>query len=142
MFIPLSDFILIRPLKRQQSRTLEVVSREKYSRGLVVACGPGERNHRRIIEGKTELGDRVRKEEKKGVRPMQVKVGDWVTYVDLDYYSKYSENGVDYVVAQEKDVCFISDRDYVDAHHSLTDAEVDRLIALHNQPLELKELAA
>lgn len=142
MFKPLSDYILVKPLKRQQSKTLEVVSREKYSRGLVVAVGPGERNHRRIIEGQTDLGTRVRKEEKPGVRPMQVKVGDWITYVDLDYYGKYHENGTDYVIAQEKDVTFISDREFIDQHHSLTDAEVDRLIAEHNKPLELTELAA
>ncbi len=141
MFKPLSDYILIKPLPRRQSATLEVVSKEKYSRGLVVAVGPGERNHRRIVEGKTDLGERVRKEEKPGLRPMQVKPGDWVTYVDLDYYAKYHEDGIDYVIAQEKDVTFVSDREFVDAHHSLSDAEVERLVALHNQPLNLTPLA-
>lgn len=142
MFKPLSDFILIKPLPRQQSQTLEVISKEKYSRGLVVAVGPGERNHRRVIEGQTELGTRVRKDEKPGIRPMQVKVGDWITYVDLDYYVKYSEAGVDYIIAQEKDVTFISDREFIDQHNSLSDAEVEVLIAAHNAPLELKEIAA
>ena len=141
MFKPLSDYVLIKPLKRRQSSTLEVVSREKFSRGLIVACGPGERLHRRIVEGKTELGERVRKEEKPGIRPMQVKPGDWVTYVDLDYYAKYHEDGIDYVVAQEKDITFISDREFVDAHHMLSDAEVEDLLARHNAPLDLTPVA-
>jgi co-chaperonin GroES (HSP10) len=128
LFKPTQDYILIKPLKRLQSRVLEVVSNEKYSRGLVVACGPGERLKRKDGYG-LETG---------AIRPMQVKVGDWITYVDLDHiYPTYFERGEEYRVLQDKDVCFISDREFVDAHHSLSDAEVDRLLAEHNQPLEL-----
>jgi co-chaperonin GroES (HSP10) len=126
MFKPFADYILVKPLQRKQSDTIEVVSHEKYSRGLVVACGPGERL-------KNSLG-----EETGAIRKMQVKPGDWITYVDLDHiYPKHFDNGTEYRVLQDKDVTFISDREFVDAHHSLSDAEIDRLLAEHNKPLEL-----
>lgn len=128
MFKPLGDYILVKPLKRLQSKVVEVVSHEKYSRGLVVAVGPGERLKRKSGYG-LETG---------AIRPMQVKVGDWITYVDLDHiYPKHFEGGVEYRVLQDKDVTFISDRDYVDAHHELSDADIDKLIAEHNKPLEI-----
>ncbi len=133
MFIPLQDFILVKPLKRQQSKVLEVVSHEKYTRGLVVAVGPGERMKKKY----KEHGNRVRTEETGLLRPMSVKVGDWVTLETIGRYPDYFENGIAYKVHQDKDVAFISDREYIDAHNSLTDAEIDSLIALHNQPLHI-----
>lgn len=106
--LPLQDYILVRPVKRKQSEVLEVISHEKYGRGVVVAVGPGERMTKRFHEG----GNTVRTEETGIVREMDLKPGDFVIYGDgtLDYmYPQYFENGVEYRVLQDKDVCFIAE---------------------------------
>ena len=95
MFKPLHDHILVRPVKRLQSRIIDVISNEKYSRGQVIAVGPGERLKRKNGQ---ETGH---------IRPMQLKVGDWVTMENHGAYGAYSEGGVDYWIMQEKDVAFI-----------------------------------
>jgi co-chaperonin GroES (HSP10) len=126
MFKPTSDYILVKPVERRQSTTLEVISDEKYNRGMVVAVGPGERIKNR------------RGEETGHIRPMVLKPGDFITYVDLDHiYPKYFEGKDEYRVLQDKDVTFVSDRDFVDQHNQLSDEEIDRLIAEHNRPLEV-----
>ncbi len=114
----------MRPIKRLQSKTLEVVSYEKYSRGLVIAVGPGERLKRNG-------------EETGAIRPMQVKPGDFVTLENAGRYPEYEENGTTYRVHQDKDVAFISDRAFIDQHNELSDEEIDRLLAEHNKPLEV-----
>lgn len=130
MFKPLEDYILVKPIERKKSAVLEVVSYEKYNRGLVVAVGPGER-----IKNK-------RGEETGARRRMQLKPGDFVTYVDLDHiYPKHFDGGVEYRVLQDKDVTFVSEREFIDQHNSLSDEEIDRLIAAHNGPLELRSAA-
>ncbi len=127
MFKPLFDQILVKPLDRKQSDTLVVISNEKYNRGLIVACGPGER-----IKNK-------RGEETGAIREMQVHPGDWITYVDLDHiYKVYFENGIEYRILQDKDVTFVSERSFIDAHNSLSDAEIDNLISFHNSARELR----
>lgn len=133
MFKPLSDYILVKPVKRLQSRILDVVSKEKYSRGLVVAVGPGERivKRRRLSQTDWEVT------ETGAIRPMQVKPGDFVTHENHGRYGQYSEGGVDYWVMQEKDVAFISERQFIDEHNLLSDEDIDMLIAAHNKPLEL-----
>lgn len=109
------DYILVRPIKRQQSAVLEVVSHEKLSRGLVIAVGPGK---------ELKSGD---------LEPMGVIPGDWVCYVDLDHiYKKYFEDGVEYRVMQDKDIACVGERDSIDPGQAITDAEAARLIAFHN----------
>jgi co-chaperonin GroES (HSP10) len=125
MFKPTQDYILVKPIERKKSHVVEVVSYEKYNRGMVVAVGPGERMKRNG-------------EETGAIREMCVKPGDFVTYVDLDHiYPKYFEAGVEYRILQDKDVCFISDREFIDQHNQLSDEEIDRLLAEHNKPLEI-----
>lgn len=131
MFRPLRDQILVKPIERRQSDTLIVINSEKYTRGLVVAVGPGERLHRRINEGETPFGTRIRKEELGGIRPLTVKPGDFVTLETVGAYPEYEENGVTYRIHQEKDVAFISDRGYIDQHNSLSDEQIDALLAAH-----------
>ena len=126
-----SDYILLRPIERKKSSVLEVISYEKYNRGMVVAVGPGERI-------KNPKG-----EETGAIRPMVLKPGDFVTYVDLDHiYPKHFDNGVEYRVLQDKDITFISEREFIDQHNQLSDEEIDRLIAEHNKPLEILNHAA
>jgi co-chaperonin GroES (HSP10) len=125
VFKPTQDYLLVKPIERKQSQTLEVISSEKYSRGLVVAAGPGK-------ERKNSRGELTGKRKQ-----MDVKPGDFITYGDplrgYDFWPKYEEDGILYRVLQQGDVCFISDRQYVDEHNSLTDAEIDTLIAKHNR---------
>ncbi len=127
MFRPLHDYILVRPVKRLQSRILEVVSNEKYSRGLIVAVGPGERIVKRYAEG----GNRVRTEETGKRREMIPQPGDFVTLENLGRYPEVEMDGVRYRVHQDKDVAFISEREYIDQHNELNDAEIDALLAAH-----------
>lgn len=126
MFICRDDYILVKPIVRKKSDVIEVISNEKFNRGLVVAVGTGRRirNSKGVWTGK--------------VRPMQVKVGDWITYVDLDHiYPVYFEREEEFRILQEDDITFISDREFIDAHNSLSDAEIERLISEHNKPLEI-----
>ncbi len=140
MFRPLQDFILIRPVKRLQSRILEVVSNEKYSRGLVVAVGPGERIVKRYSEG----GNRWRSEETGARRAMVPQPGDFVTLENSGRYPEIEIDGVRFRVHQDKDVAFISERAYIDQHNELSDAEIDALLAAHRPPamLTIEELEA
>ena len=132
-FIPASDYILVKPIKRRQSHVIEVISNEKYSRGLVVAVGPGERivKRRRLSQTDWEVT------ETGAIRPMQVKPGDFITHETIGRYGAYSEGGVDYVILQEKDVAFISERQFIDEHNLLSDEDIDRLIAAHNHTVEI-----
>lgn len=129
MFKPTQDYLLVKPLPRQQSSVLEVVSNEKYSRGVVIACGPGK-------ERRDSRGNWTGKRKQ-----MDVKPGDWITYGDIergyDLWPRYTENGIEYQILQQGDICFISERDFVDAHNALTDAEIVALIEQHNAPLEI-----
>lgn len=124
MFKPTQDFILVKPVKRRQSFTLEVISNEKYSRGLVIAVGPGER----IMRNGEETG---------AIRPMQVKPGDFVTLENAGRYPLYVEDGVEYRVHQDKDVAFISERAFIDQHNELTDEQIELLLAKHREPMEI-----
>ena len=134
MFRPLFDFILIRPIKRMQSRVLEVVSYEKYHLGMIVAAGPGDY-------------PKFTDEKRRGIRnykaafiETQVKPGDFIAYVDMDsvpnYYKHYREDNddgtsVEYIIAQEKDVVFIGEREEIDPCGEVNNAETARLIAAH-----------
>lgn len=128
-FRPLRDQILVKPIPWRQSRTIEVISNDRYSRAIVIAVGPGEPlkdKHGRI----------------KRLRPMEVKPGDYIVYGFDHIFPRYDEDGIEYRILQDKDVCFISDPDFIDAHSSLTDGEIDNLIALHKFAHRGIELAA
>lgn len=87
MLKPTQDYILVLPLERRQSDTIEVVSHEKQCRGEVIAVGPGKR-----------IKDRL--------HPLDTQVGDIVGFGDgnFDFYPRYEENGVVYRLIQEADV--------------------------------------
>ena len=98
-FKPLHDHILVRPVERKQSDTLWTPI-EKFNRGTVVAVGPGERLKKK---NGAESGT---------IRPIGVKVGDFITYGDLDWiFPKYIEDGIEYRILQDKDVTFIVDQE-------------------------------
>ena len=124
MFKPQSDFILIKPIERKLSSALEVVvENPEFSRGLVVAIGPGERMKKK---NGYETGY---------IRPVGVEVGDFITY-GMDWmYPSYDESGIKFRIIQDKDVIFVSDRESIDPDHDLSDTEIDSLIAMHNEDI-------
>jgi len=87
---PLSDHILIEPLKEQEKTKSgillpETAEKERPERGKVIAVGPGK---------KTEEGKII---------PLEVKVGDVVLF------TKYAPNEVkiddkEYLIAREEDI--------------------------------------
>jgi len=93
---PLSDHVLIEPLKEEQKTKTgillpETVEQEKSEQGTVVAVGPGKKGR----------GDRV--------TPLEVKVGDLVLF------TKYGPNevkvdGKNYLIAEEKDILAILEK--------------------------------
>ncbi len=91
MFIPRQDFILVRPLDRQHSDTLAVITHEKHCRGTVLAVGPGKR-------------------DKKGrIKPLDAKPGDMIHFGNgsFDFYPKYFEGNECLRIIQEADIAFI-----------------------------------
>lgn len=95
MLKPRQDFILIKPLLRFHSSTIEVVSHEKHCRGEVVAVGPGKR-------------------DKKGnIRPLEAKPGDIVAFGNgsFDFYPEWRETpeGPVHRLIQEADIAYIED---------------------------------
>ena len=139
-FKPLQDYILVYPIKRKQSDALQVFSHEKYGRGVIIAVGPGERLTRKFMESQSrEGGNRIRIEETGHIRPMEVSPGDFIIYGDgtLDYmYPIYFEEGIEYRILQDKDICFVTTRQEVDPDNTFTDEQIAKLIALHNKTLE------
>ncbi len=120
------------------SRTLEVISNDRYSRAIVIACGPGEplRKPTRTINGQKVLGALTGR-----IREMEVKPGDYIVYGFDSIFPVYREAGIEYRILQDKDVCFISDPDFIDAHSALTDAEIGAMIRRHSRAPVL-EIAA
>lgn len=127
MFRPCDDYILVYPIERKKSDVLHVISDEKYNRGLIVAVGPGKE-----YEGPDGFY-RV---------PLDVHPGEFMAYVDLDHiYPRYDEDGIEYRILQEADICFMSTREEIDAGHTLTDEKIRDLIERHNMPEKLREAA-
>lgn len=90
-FKPFQDYILVKPLPREHSETLEVITTEKHCRGKILAVGPGKRN-------------------KKGrIQPLDAKVGEIVHFGDgnFDFYPKHFEGNECFRIIQEADICFI-----------------------------------
>ena len=93
---PLSDHVLLEPLKEEQKTKTgillpETVEQEKSEQGVVIAVGPGKKGK----DGK--------------VTPLDVKVGDIVLF------AKYGPNemkveGKDYLIAEEKDILAILEK--------------------------------
>jgi co-chaperonin GroES (HSP10) len=91
MLKPTQDYILIKPLERQHSDIIAVVSHEKHCRGQIIATGPGKR-------------------DKKGrIKPLDAQPGDIVAFGNgnFDFYPKYFEGMDCYRIIQEADICFI-----------------------------------
>lgn len=88
MIRPCRDHIVIKPIPREQSKVLIVISDEKYNLGLVVAVGPG-------LPGK-----------RGNPQPMAVKPGDTVRYGNGDYldWPIVRDGGEDYQMIREPDV--------------------------------------
>lgn len=93
-FLPMQDYILVRPEERLKSAVLQVVMSEKPNTGEVVAVGPGK------VDDKGRL------------HPMDVKVGDRIRFgTDAGYlnYPEYWENWQRYLILQEADVCWVEE---------------------------------
>ncbi len=88
MIRPMRDYIVVKPIPREQSKVLVVISDEKYNLGLVVAVGPG-------------LPDK-----RGNHQPMAVKAGDTIRYGNGDYldWPIVRDGGVDYQMIREPDV--------------------------------------
>lgn len=98
MITPLQDYVVVRPIQRKRSEVLTVITSEtdQGSWGAyadVIAVGPGLPNKRGNI------------------MPLDVKIGDRVMYggdrLGCINFPKYVEDGVEYRVIQEADVCFV-----------------------------------
>ena len=93
---PLSDHVLLEPLKEEQKTKTgillpETVEQEKSEQGTVIAVGPGKKGK----DGQ--------------ITPLEMKVGDIVLY------AKYGPNevkveGKDYLIAEEKDILAILEK--------------------------------
>jgi len=93
---PLSDHVLLEPLKEEQKTKTgillpETVEQEKSEQGTVIAIGPGKKGK----DGK--------------ITPLEMKVGDIVLF------TKYGPNevkvdGKDYLIAEEKDILAILEK--------------------------------
>lgn len=127
---PTQDYILILPITQKLSSVIEVVNRESFHRGMICAVGPGD-------YPKYQDGPRKGLYVTNGVfQPTQVKPGDFIAYVDLghisNYYKSYEEDGVHYLIGQEKDITFVADRDYIDPDREVSDERMYELITTHN----------
>ncbi len=93
MLKPKRDYILVKPLKRQDSEIIHVVTNKPMFRAEVLAVGPG----------------RFEKEDwDLKLRPLDVKVGDIVNVGDTPLkFPTYEEDGVKLWIIQEGDIAFI-----------------------------------
>ena len=93
MLKPKQDYILIKPIPREDSKILVVVTDRRMNRGQVIATGPGKP---------------VNRDRSSAFIPMTVKPGDVVSYGETPVvFPEYEENGNKYLIIQEADVAFI-----------------------------------
>ena len=90
---PLSDHILIEPIKEEEKTKAgiflpETVSKEKSEQGMVIATGPGKKTD----EGK--------------IIPLSVKPGDKVLFQKYGP-SEIKVDGKEYLIAKEEDILAI-----------------------------------
>ena len=95
-FRPTQDYILVRPIERQHSEALAVISHEKHCRGTVIATGPGKRNPK---TGR--------------LKPLDTKPGDTIHFGNgsFDFYPRFYQGNECLRIIQEADVCFIEERE-------------------------------
>ena len=100
MITPLQDYIVVKPVQRTRSEVLTVITSEtdQGSWGAyadVVAVGPGKPN------------------KKGNAMPLDVRVGERVMYggdrLGCIKFPKVIENGVEHLLIQEADICFVED---------------------------------
>lgn len=100
MLKPLRDHILVKPLDRQDSKIIHVVTNKRMFRAEVIAVGPG-----RYDKGNGNLKQTLKP------RPLDVKVGDIVNFGETHVkFDTYEEDGKKYWIIQEGDVGFIEER--------------------------------
>ena len=100
MFRPTQDYILVRPLPRELSETLTIVTNEKHARGKVLAIGPGKLNkHGRRIQLDTQIGDIVH----------------FGNGENFDWFPKIYEGNECLRLIQEADVAYIEEPEVKDA---------------------------
>lgn len=92
-FKPFRDYILVKPLPREHSELIAVVTEEKHCRGEVLEVGPGKIN---------KHGRRI---------PLETKPGDIVHFGDgnFDFYPKHYEGNECLRIIQEADIAYIED---------------------------------
>ena len=90
-FRPTQDYILVRPLERQHSEALAVITNEKHCRGTVIAVGPGKRDKRGHL------------------KPLDTKPGDTIHFGNgsFDFYPRFYQGNECLRIIQEADVCFV-----------------------------------
>lgn len=94
-FRPREDRLLIKPIEREDSKIIHVVTNKRMYRGEVIAIGPGRY---------------VNRDRSSAFVPMTVKVGDIVSYGETPViFPEYEENGIKYLILQEADVAFIEE---------------------------------
>ena len=92
-FKPREDRILVKPLQREDSKIIHVVTTKRMYRGEVIATGPGRYSNR---------------DRDSAFIPTTVKPGDIVNYGDTPVqFQEWEENGEKYLIMQEADVAFI-----------------------------------
>lgn len=98
-FVPRQDYILVKPLDREHSKIIAVVSHEKHCRGEVISVGPGKRD------------------PKGRIKPLDAKPGDIVAFGngEFDFYPKWQETpeGPVHRIIQEGDIAFIENQELV-----------------------------
>ncbi len=94
-FRPSQDYLLVRPLEREHSETLAVITNEKHCRGIVLAAGPGKRDKRGRI------------------KPLDANPGDTIHFGDgnFDFYPKFYEGNECLRIIQEADIAYIEERE-------------------------------
>ncbi len=93
---PLSDHVVIEPLKEEQKTKSGILlpdtaEKEKPEQGKVIAVGPGRRN------------------EQGGCIPMGVKIGDRV-YFKKPWDEPIKIDGVEYYVVSESDITLVQNQ--------------------------------
>lgn len=109
------DRILLRPLKWEPSKIIEVVRHGRPLRGEVVAIGPGIHPISKRIK---QADGRMRVEYSRIFRPTQVKVGDIVELGGLNIFDGKGYDFTEVIVGNEtmllcteRDVCGVVDAD-------------------------------
>jgi co-chaperonin GroES (HSP10) len=111
-FRPLGDRILLRPLKWEPSKILDVVRHGRALRGEVMAIGPG---HNPLKYG--TRSDKTKKMDySKHFRPVDVKVGDVVELGGLNVFDGQGYQFPEVIVGTET-MIIVTERDIAGVIH-------------------------